>query len=256
MCFRFTKTLWPGGIPRTPTRRSHAGAMGRGAPDRITGWRTRATRPPPTVQPSLVRLHPVSVASIIRREDVEFPGRETRNRGYSYPSWGRVRALQAIPRPRIPPDRPQNARMAVSAVFRASGGHGAWMPATSRPKTHPRADPQARAGQGQAPGGPSRITSAGVVGQDGATLGRRPRDGFREVEHLPGRRSRGGPETPGSEGAEPPASLRRGRTECGPTEYAGLSPIVPKPAGGTSSSPTALRQRSRAPNPRQLRSAT
>ena len=35
----------------------------------------------------------------------------------------------------------------------------------------------------------------------------------------------------GSEGARPPASLRRGLTECGPTEYAGLAPVTgPKPA--------------------------
>ena len=204
MCFRFTKTLWPGGIPRTPTRRSHAGTMGRGAPDRITGWRTRATRPPPTVQPSRVRLHPVSVASIIRREDVEFPGRETRNRGYSYPSWGRVRALQAIPRPRISPDRPQNAQNGRECNFPGFGGHGAWMPATSRPKTHPRADPQARAGQGQAPGGPSRITSAGSSARTGLRSAVDPATGFERWSTSPAAAPVAGRKRRGQRGQSPP----------------------------------------------------
>ena len=57
-----------------------------------------------------------------------------------------------------------------------------------------------------------------VVGLGGATLGRGPGDGIRGVEHLAACRSRGGPETRGSEGAQPPASLRRGLTECGPKE--------------------------------------
>jgi len=62
------------------------------------------------------------------------------------------------------------------------------------------------------------IASAGSSATPGAKLGRGPRDGVRGLEHLAARRSRGGPETPGSEGAQPPASLRRGRTECGHTE--------------------------------------
>ncbi len=59
-----------------------------------------------------------------------------------------------------------------------------------------------------------------VVGHHGATLGRGPRDGAPGLEDLAARRSRGGPETPGSEGAQPPASLARGHAECGPSEYA------------------------------------
>ena len=52
-------------------------------------------------------------------------------------------------------------------------------------------------------------------------LGRGPGDGARGVEHPTAYRYCGGPEKRGSEGARPPARLRRGRTECGPKEYAG-----------------------------------
>lgn len=52
---------------------------------------------------------PLPMCSIIHREDVEsLP--EARNRGYSYPSGGRVRASQAILRPQIPPNRFRNAQ--------------------------------------------------------------------------------------------------------------------------------------------------
>ena len=43
----------------------------------------------------------------------------------------------------------------------------------------------------------------------GAALGRAPGYGVRGVEHPPAPRSCGGPENRGSEGARPPASLRR-----------------------------------------------
>ena len=122
--FSFHENSLAGGYPPDPhptvARRDH-GARSAGQDHRMAhaGHTATANRSAePSAPPPRFR------GSIIRREDVEFPGRETRNRGYSYPSWGRVRALQAIPRPRIPPDRPQNARMAVSAVFRASGGTG------------------------------------------------------------------------------------------------------------------------------------
>ena len=139
-----------------------------------------------------------------RRFDVEFPGRETRNRGYSYPSWGRVRALQAIPRPRISPDRPQNAQNGRECNFPGFGGHGAWMPATSRPKTHPRADPQARAGQGQAPGGPSRITSAGSSARTGLRSAVDPATGFERWSTSPAAAPVAGRKRRGQRGQSPP----------------------------------------------------
>ena len=67
-------------------------------------------------------------------------------------------------------------------------------------------------------GDPTRDHVGRIVGHDGATLGRGPRDGVRGLEHLAAGRSRGGPETQGSEGAQPPASLARGHAECGPSE--------------------------------------
>ena len=83
----------------------------------------------------------------------------------------------------------------------------------------------------------------------------RPGDGARGVVHPAARRSCGGPETGGSEGAQPPASLRRGLTECGPKEYAG-SPALrasDKPiADGFASRrrPSSMRRR---PPPQTLR---
>jgi len=52
------------------------------------------------------------------------PRPEARNRGYSYPSGGRVRALQAILRPRIPPNGPPNAQNARESGFPGSTGGG------------------------------------------------------------------------------------------------------------------------------------
>ncbi len=204
MCFRFTKTLWPGGYPPDPhptaARRAH-GARSAGQDHRMAhaGHTATANRSAvPSAPPPRFR------GSIIRREDVEFPGRETLNRGYSYPSWGRVRALQAIPRPRIPPDRPQNAQNGRECGFPGFGGHGAWMPATSRPKTHPRADPQARAGQGQAPGGPSRITSAGSSARTGLRSAVAPATGFERWSTSPAAAPVAGRKRRGQRGQSPP----------------------------------------------------
>ena len=112
--------------------------------------------------------------------------------------------------------------MALRAVFRASGGMGglAWMAVTQSARDPAPARILA----------PSTITTKlpgwrsvedhvdRVVGFDAATLAVALATGFGGVEHLTARRSRGGPETQGSEGAQPPASLRRGLTECGHTE--------------------------------------
>jgi len=64
-----------------------------------------------------------------------------RNRGYSYPSGGRVRALQWILRPRMPPNRPQNAQNGRESGFPGSagcwGGSMTWMAATQSDKDPP-----------------------------------------------------------------------------------------------------------------------
>ena len=87
-----------------------------------------------------------------------------------------------------------------------------WIAAPIGRRNDPRADPQARAGHGQVPGRPSVEDQVGrVVGHDGATLGRGPRaTGFGGLEHLrrPPLPWRAG--NAGSEGAQPPASLRQG----------------------------------------------
>ena len=82
----------------------------------ITGWRTRATRAPPAFHPSRARLHPVSVArSSAARMSSSSVG--SPKPVYSYPSCGRVRALHAILRPRIPPNRPQDAQNGRESGF-------------------------------------------------------------------------------------------------------------------------------------------
>ena len=197
------------GMPPNP-RNDHrapaawARSAGAGSPDGARG--PRATRPPPAVPPSLARLHPVSQLDPPPR-GCRVPRPEARNRGCSYTTGGRVHALHAILRPQVPPNRPPNAQNDRESGFPGFGGATLGLAATRRPRTHPRADPQARAGHGYAPGW--RAVEDHV--------GREVRhDGARGCEHLAARRSRGGPETPGSEGAQPPASLRRGLTECGP----------------------------------------
>ena len=156
MCLRFTKTLWPGMSPNPRTTLSRAMSMGAERRSRITGWRTRATRPPPAVQLSRATPPSVSVARFFRREDVEFLGRKPETGGLlpfrgssscvNSGSYGLGFRQTSLKTPRV----------AVRAVFRASEGHG------------------------HAPGWRSVEDHVGrVVGHDGATLGRGPRDGVR-----------------------------------------------------------------------------
>ncbi len=121
--FSLHENLWPGGAPGPPNdirapcqpaRRcpgsascpKRARSAGAGSPVRL---RARAIRPPPAVRPSRTRPHPFPWLDHPPR-GCRVPLPEVRNRGYSYPSGGRVRALQAILWPRIPPDHPPNAQ--------------------------------------------------------------------------------------------------------------------------------------------------
>ncbi len=160
----------------------------------------------------------VSVASFHHpQRGCRVPLPEVRNRGYSHPSGGRVRAVHAILRPRIPRNRPPNAQN------RREGGFPGSNTAPGAP------GPPGR------PGDSARILTASPVatefpargcGEDRVGRIVRPRrgtpggggDGVRGVEHPAARRSCGGPENRGVRGGAAPASLRRGRTECGPKE--------------------------------------
>ena len=93
-----------------------------------------------------------------------FPRPEARNRGYSCPSGGRVRALQWILRPWITPNRPQTSRMAVRAVRGMIATQSARDPAYARLLAPRRSRPSSRSV------GSSRITSTG----SSATTGRCP----------------------------------------------------------------------------------
>ena len=233
MCFRFTKTLWSWDAPRTrsnlrapcpwarnvPVRRlAETGAERR---DRIarqvvrTGH--RGHRRPFSRRER--RLHPSSCRDPPPRgwRGWQVPRPEARNRGYSYPSLGRVRALQAIPRPWIPPNGPQDAQNGRESGFPGFGG------ARGSDSCHQSAKEPPKGGSSSPRRSRPTLPASGsiedhvgrVVGHNGAALAGGPRDGIRGVEHLDAVRSRGGPETPGSEGAQPPASPSGRHTECG-----------------------------------------
>ena len=191
----------PASAPKT------ARSTGAGSPDRL---HTRATRS--TVSRRERRPHPFPCLDH-PPGGCRVPRPEARNRGYSYPSGGRVRALQAILWPRIPPDRPPNAQNRRESGFLDSPGPlepwgvaWPWMaatqsardPRTSGPSSPRRSRPSSRLI------GPSRITATGSSATTGASARLRPGDGARGVEHPAARRSGGGPETGGQRGRGPP----------------------------------------------------
>ncbi len=123
MCFRCTKTFWPGDAPGPPNdirapcqpaRRCpglaacrEEGAERRG---RITG-QIAHTGHPATASHWAIEVAPTLFPWLDRPpRGCRVPLPEVRNRGYSYPSGGRVRALHAILRPRIPRDLPPNGQ--------------------------------------------------------------------------------------------------------------------------------------------------
>ena len=225
MCFRFTKTLWPGVSPGPPPDGRTPGPWGAerrtGSPDGARGphgHRQPFSRPECASTPFPWLDHPPRGCRVPRSGNPKS--------GVLLPLMGSSSCVTGDPTASDsagpPPKRPE---MAVSAVFRAAGGTGlGCLPPVGQRPIHGRILKPAPV-RVKLPAGRRGSRRQGRRAR-GLRSARRPRDGFREVEHLPGRRSCGGPETPGSEGAEPPASLRRGRTECGPTEYAGLSPIT------------------------------
>ena len=182
-------------------------------------------RSPSAVQPSRATPPPVSVPRSSTARMSSSSGRKPETGGTPTPpgvEFVRYRRSCELDSRQTAPKMP---RMDVRAVFRARRGLGA----RPRMACHP-------VGQRLTYGRilkPSPVTtklpSARSVedhvrpglGHDGAALGRSHGDWARVVERPAARRSCGGPETRGSEGARPPASLRRGRTECGPKGYAG-----------------------------------
>jgi len=192
-------------------------SAGTGSPVRSCARATRATVGRSAVESDAsTRLR----AAILHREDGEdgkFLGRKPETGGYSYPSLGRVRALQAIPRPWIPPNGPQGAQNGRESGFPGFGG------ARGSDSCHQSAKEPPKGGSSSPRRSRPTLPASGsiedhvgrVVGHNGATLAGGPRDGIRGVEHLDAVRSRGGPETPGSEGAQPPASPSGRHTECG-----------------------------------------
>ena len=196
-----------------PLPRKRRGAPGAGSPDRL---HTRATRPPSAVQPSRATPPPVSVprSSTARMSSSSAgspkPGVLLPLRGSSSCVTGDPAGLNLA---KPPPRRPEWTGERLSGLA-GVGGSTARMPAT-------------QSARGPLTGG---FSSPRRSVEDHVRSGRRPRRGGAGPPPRrrgsggwsapQARRSCGGPETRGSEGARPPASLRRGRTECGPKEYA------------------------------------
>ena len=120
------------------------------------------------------RERPHPSGCLVRHGD----GRDVRS--HPSPAGGRVRALQAILRPRIPPDHPKNAENCRESGF----------PGSTRAKGHP-VGPRLAYGRILAPSPVTTKLPAGrsiedhvgrSVGHDGAALGRG--DGVRGVEHT------------------------------------------------------------------------
>ena len=173
--------------------------------------RPRGKRAPPSQRRDGVPRRTRHPGSILQRHRHRVRPAEAGNRGYSYPSGGRVRALQTILRPRIPPNRPQNAENRRESGFPGS--------TRANPNGHPAGR---RLAYGRIlpppvttklPAGRSIEDHVGrIVGHDGAALGRG--DGVRGVEHAAAHRSCGGAETGGSKGGVS-APLPRCRVQHG-----------------------------------------
>ncbi len=180
--FRFTKTLWPG-YPRNPDGTPAPCSMGTECPGSALGRNgvrsagtgsprqvVRAGRRQP-VQPSRATPPPVSVprsstarmSSSLAPPGVEFVRyRRSLGRGFRQTA-------------------PKTPRMAVRAVFRALGGHGARIAATSRPRNHPKggsSSPRRSRPTLLPASGPLRITSAGSSATTGLRSPVAPGTGF------------------------------------------------------------------------------
>jgi len=105
---------------------------------------------------------------------------EARNRGYSYRSRGRVRALQAIPRPWIPPNGPQGAQNGRESGFPGFGGARGSDSCHQSAKEPPKGGSSSpRRSRPTLPAsGPLRITSAGSSATTGLRSPVAPATGF------------------------------------------------------------------------------
>ena len=213
MLFCFTKTL-VGGCPRTRNARRASCPWAWSGRCRITGWRggPRSHRQP--FSGSRARLDPVPQPDPPPR-GCRVPRPEARNRGYSYLSGGRVRALHAILRPPIPPNRPQKRpEWQREAVFWASGGKG--LDGRHRvgqgPLTVGSSRPYRSPAQASLLTVPTRITSAGSSTKMGQRSTAAPATGFGGWSTLPSAAPVAGRKRRGQRGRSPPPASAKGRT--------------------------------------------
>ena len=153
-CYFVSQKLWSGDAPEPPNDRRApspwARSAGAGSPDGARGPRGhrqpfRRRERASTRFPQLD--HPPRGCRV--------PRPKARNRGYSYPSGSGVRALQAIPRPRIPRNGRQNAQNGRESGFQGSTGYGraiTWMAATQSAKEPPTGGSREPQGDGRLQG--------------------------------------------------------------------------------------------------------
>ena len=229
--FSFHENSLAGAYPPDPhptvARRDH-GARSAGQDHRMAhaGHTATANRSAvPSAPPPRFR------GSIVRREDVEFLGRKPETGGTPTPpglSSGVTGDSTTLNSAKPPPKRPEWPVRAFFLARQSVGGSMTWTAATQSAKNPPTggASSSCRSRARLPAGGPSRITSTGSSATTGLRSAVAPATGLGGWSTSPPAAPAAGQKTVGSEGARPPASLRRGRTECGHKEYAGLSPIV------------------------------
>ena len=162
-------------------------------------------------------------ALIIRREDVELLGRKPETGGTPTPPWVEFVCDRRSCGPEFRQTALKTHRLDERAVFWARRGGGVGMAGMANTQSV-RAPPcgrilKALTGHDEAPGWPVRRGScpAGPSATTGQRSAHGECDRARGAERPAARRSCGGPETWGSEGARPPASLRRGLTVWAPS---------------------------------------
>jgi len=140
MCFRFTKTFWPGVSPGPPDDMSigtecpgsaavpkRARSAGAASADRLHTRALAATASRSAVESdAATRFHGL----IIRREDVEHLGRKPETGGTPTPLGVEFVRYRRSHGPGFRQTVPKTPRMAVRAVFRARQGHGPRMATT------------------------------------------------------------------------------------------------------------------------------
>ena len=193
----------------------------------------------------MARFSTHSTGSILDRGDVQFLSRKRETGGTPTPpgvDFVRYRRSHGLG---FRATGPQTPRIAVRTVFRARHGSGGGSGAIRSARDSAcgwilTASPVAT----EFPAGGFGEDRVGrIPAHEGETPGGGTGDGVRGVEHPAARRSSGGPETGGSEGARPPASPCRGTREAWPQRVGWLSRISGRPTSPWATRPSGVATR-------------